>query len=86
MPLLKYLRSRFEPLFLSDTAFVEQAFRQILNRGADPGGLEHYRKALAQGVPRTSVLIAIMHSEEFQRYLAPVSSSLPSLILQRSER
>jgi Domain of unknown function (DUF4214)/Methyltransferase domain len=84
--LLKYLRSRFEPVFLSDTAFVEEAFRQILNREADPGGLEYYRNVLAQGLSRTWVLIAITHSEEFRRRLAPVSSSLPNLVLERPER
>ena len=87
MSLLKYLKARFEPLVLSDTEFVDNAFRDILGRDADKGGLEFYRGVLRQGVRRTAVLLDIMRSEEFRRTLtAGVSSSLPNLVVQRPEK
>jgi hypothetical protein len=87
MSLLKYLKARLEPLLLSDTAFVDNAFRDILGRDADKGGLDFYRGVLRQGVGRTAVLIDIMRSEEFRRTLtAGVSSSLPNLVVRRPEK
>lgn len=87
MSLLKYLKARFEPIVLSDSEFVDYAFRNILNRGADQGGLEFYRGVLRQGVSRTAVLLDIMRSEEFQSTLiAPAPSALPNLVVQRPER
>ena len=87
MNLLKYLRARLEPLFLSDSEFVDNAFRDILGRDADQGGLEFYRGVLRQGVRRTAVLLDIMRSEEFRRTLtSSAPSSLPNLVVQRPER
>jgi Domain of unknown function (DUF4214) len=39
----KYLKARLEPMLLSDTEFVDLAFRDVLGRDADQGGLEFYR-------------------------------------------
>src|SRR5919112_3398702 len=87
MNLLKYLKARFEPLFVSDSEFVDAAFRDILGRDADQGGLQFYRGVLRQGVRRTAVLLDIMRSEEFRRSIAPSApSSLPNLVVQRPER
>jgi len=87
LSLFKYLQARLEPVFLSDRAFVDEAFRTILGRDADQGGLEFYRGVLRQGVRRTAVLLEIMRSEEFRRTLVPSDpSSLPNLVLQRPER
>jgi hypothetical protein len=85
--LLRYLKARLEPLLVTDRAFVDEAFRDILGRDADQGGLEFYRGVLRSGVRRTAVLLDIMRSEEFRRSLAPPApSSLPNLVLQRPER
>ena len=86
--MFKYLRARLEPLWLSDSDFIDKAFRDILGRDADHGGLEFYRGVLRQGVPRTAVLLDIMRSEEFRRSLTPSShgSSLPNLVAQRPEK
>lgn len=87
MSLFTYLKARLEPILRSDTAFVDQAFRDILGRDADQGGLEFYRGVLRQGVSRTAVLLDIMRSEEFRRTLIPhAPSKLPNLIVQRPER
>ncbi len=87
MRLIKYLKARLEPIFVSDRAFVDEAFRDILGREADQGGLDFYRGVLRSGVRRTAVLLDIMRSPEFQRSLAPPApSSLPNLVLQRPER
>jgi hypothetical protein len=85
--LLKYLKARLEPLLLSDSDFVDAAFRDILGREADQGGLDFYRGVLRQGVRRTAVLLDIMRSEEFRRSLAPAGpSTLPNLVVRRPER
>jgi hypothetical protein len=85
--LLKYLKARFEPILVGDREFVDAAFRDILGREADQGGLDFYRGVLRSGVRRTAVLLDIMRSPEFQRSLVPAApSSLPNLVLQRPER
>jgi hypothetical protein len=85
--LLKRLKARLDPLFLSDADFVDLAFREILGRDADQGGLEFYRGLLRQGVRRNAVFLDIMRSEEFKRTLAPAAhSGLPNLVVQRPER
>jgi hypothetical protein len=85
--LLKYVKARLEPLLLSDSAFVDSAFREILGRDADQGGLEFYRGILRQGVRRNAVFLDIMRSEEFRRTLVPAAhSSLPNLVVMRPER
>ena len=87
MRLIKYLKARLEPILVSDREFVDAAFRDILGRDADQGGLDFYRRVLRSGVRRTAVLLDIMRSPEFQRSLAPPApSALPNLVLQRPER
>ena len=87
MSLIKYLKARLEPLWLSDSDFVDGAFRDILGRDADQGGLQFYKGVLRQGVRRTAVLLDIMRSEEFRRSLVPAShAALPNLVVQRPER
>ena len=87
MSLLNYLRARLAPMLQSDTAFVDAAFRDILGRDADQGGLDFYRGVLRQGVSRTAVLLDIMRSDEFRRSLAPAApSTLPNLVVQRPDR
>jgi Domain of unknown function (DUF4214)/Methyltransferase domain len=83
----KQLAARLEPLTLSDSAFIDRAFREILGRDADQGGLEFYRGVLRQGVGRNAVFLDIMRSEEFKQTLAPPApSSLPNLVVLRPER
>jgi hypothetical protein len=83
----KRLAARLEPLTLSDRAFIDRAFREILGRDADQGGLEFYRGVLRQGVGRNAVFLDIMRSEEFRQTLAPPApSSLPNLVVLRPER
>jgi hypothetical protein len=60
MGLLKYLKARLEPVFQSDSEFVDAAYRDILGRDADQGGLQFYRRVLRQGMRRTAVLLDIM--------------------------
>jgi hypothetical protein len=87
MGLLKYLKARLEPIFQSDTEFVDAAYRDILGRGADQGGLQFYRGVLRQGMRRTAVLLDLMRSEEFRRTLvAATHASIPNLVVQRPER
>src|SRR4051812_5812863 len=84
---LSRVKARLEPLLLSDGDFIDTAFREILGRDADQGGLEFYRGVLRQGVRRNAVFLDIMRSEEFKRTLAPAAqSSLPNLVLLRPER
>jgi len=73
------LKARLAPVLQSDTAFIEAAFVEILGRRADPDGLHHYRRVLAEGVGRTAVLLDIMRSAEFRATLQPAASSLPDL-------
>jgi len=83
----KRLKARLEPLTLSDTAFIDRAFREILDRNADQGGLEFYRGVLRQGVGRNAVFLDIMRSEESRQKLAPAAhSSIPNLVVLRPER
>lgn len=86
MRLLKRLQARFGPALQSDTAFIEAAFREILGREPDLGGLNHYRRVLREGVGRTSVLLSIMRSEEFTSRLAKTAPALPSLRQMRPDR
>ena len=87
MSLFQRLKARLDPILLSDADFVDLAFREILGRDADQGGLEFYRGLLRQGVRRHAVFLDIMRSEEFKRTLAPAAQSgLPNLVVQRPER
>lgn len=87
MSVFKRLRARLDPILLSDDAFIDHAFREILGRDADRGGLDFYRGVLKQGVRRNAVFLDIMRSDEFRRTLAPAGHSvLPNLVAMRPER
>ncbi|HEY2432549.1 MAG TPA: DUF4214 domain-containing protein [Vicinamibacterales bacterium] len=87
MRLIKYLKARLEPVLVGDREFVDAAFRDILGRDADQGGLDFYAGVLRSGVRRTAVLLDIMRSPEFQRSLTPAApSTLPNLVVERPER
>lgn len=87
MSLFSRLKARLEPIFVSDSAFVDHAFRVILGRDADRGGLEFYRGLLRQGVPRSAIFLYITQSDEFRRGLAPSAhATLPNLVVARPER
>lgn len=47
-----------------DEAFVDQAYRSILCREADPGGRAHFLDKLASGIPREAVLAILRAAEE----------------------
>jgi hypothetical protein len=49
----------------SDKSFLENAYKEILGRDIDPGGLNHYRNLLNSGYSRTKVLISLVKSDEF---------------------
>ena len=87
MSLFRYLKARLEPLLLSDATFIDRAFREILGRDADQGGLEFYLGVLRGGISRNAVFLDIMRSEEFRATLAPAApTSLPNLVSLRPER
>jgi SAM-dependent methyltransferase len=66
---------------LNDEAFVRLAYRWLLAREADPGGLAHYTRALSAGETRTGVLRALVLSDEFERRFRslPVNTQLCEL-------
>ncbi|PIE43452.1 MAG: hypothetical protein CSA50_04890 [Gammaproteobacteria bacterium] len=51
----------------SDEDFIKTAFATVLQRDADPGGLEFYRSILKSGIPRESVVNALKASDEFRQ-------------------
>jgi hypothetical protein len=55
----------------SDRAFVEQAYRDVLQREADQDGLRFYTGLLRDGQSRMAVLLSLARSDEFARTLAP---------------
>jgi hypothetical protein len=77
---------RLKPMLQSDTAFVEGAYREVLGRPPDQGGLDHYRRILREGVSRTTVLLQLMRSDEFRSTLQKPSSRLPNLREERCDR
>ncbi|MFI5183293.1 MAG: DUF4214 domain-containing protein [Vicinamibacteria bacterium] len=81
--LFRRLRGRLAPVLLSDTAFVEGAYRAVLGREADQDGLNYYRSRLREGESRTAVLLGLAASDEFARRVARPSPSLPNLREQR---
>jgi SAM-dependent methyltransferase len=83
---LRRLAARLEPILLSDDAFIEQAYRQVLGRVPDEGGMTHYRSVLRGGLSRTAVILEMVHSEEFTSKLAKGSFALPSLRKEHPDR
>jgi hypothetical protein len=84
--LFRRLRGRLGPVLLSDAAFVETAYREVLGREADQDGLNYYTSRLREGESRTAVLLGLAASDEFARRFARPVSSLPSLRQERPSR
>lgn len=84
--LYRRLLGRLSPILLSDTAFVETAYREVLGREADQDGLDYYRSRLHDGESRTAVLLGLAASEEFARRFARSAPRLPSLRALRPDR
>ena len=84
--LFRRLASRLGPLLQSDTAFIQAAYREILQRDADEEGLKYYRQLLRGGVGRTAVLLSLMRSDEHARALGRRLPSVRGLRLLRPER
>jgi hypothetical protein len=86
MSFLRRVVSRLRPVLQSDTRFIEEAYREVLGRPADPDGLAHYRRVLREGLSRSAVLLELMRSEEFVNTLRPAHAPLPSLKAMRPDR
>jgi hypothetical protein len=84
--LFRRLRGRLAPVLLSDAAFVETAYREVLGREADQDGLDYYTSRLREGESRTAVLLGLAASDEFARRFARPAPTLPSLRLDRPSR
>lgn len=50
--------------FLHDTEFVQAAYRAVLGRDPDEGGLDYYTNRLRAGQPKCLVLNQIVQSQE----------------------
>ena len=48
-------------------AFIDLAYRLILQRPADAAGISHYKKALAAGLPPVELLTALLDSDEYKQ-------------------
>jgi predicted TPR repeat methyltransferase len=80
------LRDRLGPALLSDADFIEMAYRKVLGRPADRAGLAQYRAALRNGLGRTDLLIALVHSEEYTARLAAAARAEAGPRALRPER
>jgi len=85
MGLLRRIAARVELATMSDRAFLERAYREILGREIDQDGFDYYSKALREGHSRTAVLIGLVKSEEFTRRLAPAPAIEPIRALKPSQ-
>jgi SAM-dependent methyltransferase len=79
MRLFRRLASRLRPVLQSDTAFIEEAYREVLGREVDRDGLDHYRRVLRDGLSRSAVLLDLMRSEESIARLRPKAPPLLDL-------
>ncbi|MEM8922739.1 MAG: DUF4214 domain-containing protein [Actinomycetota bacterium] len=50
---------------LSDAAFVDRIYHNVLGRSPDAAGLDHWVSTLGRGVPRGSVMLGFSESDEF---------------------
>jgi SAM-dependent methyltransferase len=58
-----------------DEEFLAMAYRMILGRAADPGGLQFYLENISTGaMSRDDVVLSLVHSEEFE-----ISHNVPGL-------
>lgn len=67
--LTRRITERARLAWLSDRAFVETAYREVLGRAADQDGLDYHVKLLREGHSRIAVLVGLARSEEFQAKL-----------------
>ena len=51
---------------LSNSAFVSQLYQNVLDRPADPSGLQYWESVLGQGASRGQVLLGFSQSNEFE--------------------
>ncbi|PIE40598.1 MAG: hypothetical protein CSA51_00030, partial [Gammaproteobacteria bacterium] len=65
----KVTSKRCEPMYYqeNDEEFIKMAFETVLQRNADPEGLEFYQGILQSGIPRESVVNALKASDEFRQ-------------------
>jgi SAM-dependent methyltransferase len=68
---LARIGGRLRLALASDRAFVEQAYRDVLQREADQDGLRFYTGLLREGKSRMAVLLSLARSDEFAARLAP---------------
>jgi hypothetical protein len=88
-PVRRFLRRLAESLAAAvqqDTAFLEDAYREILGREADQDGLNYYGALLRAGTSRKAVLLSLVRSEEFASKLRPKEPALPDLRVRRPDR
>jgi uncharacterized protein (DUF1501 family) len=62
---------------LGNRAFVELIYRNVLGRGADPGGLAHWTGLLDRGQSRGRIMVGFSDSAEFVQRSATVAPSPP---------
>ena len=48
-------------------AFIDLAYRLILQRHADAAGISHYKKAFAEGLPPVELLRTLLDSDEYRQ-------------------
>jgi hypothetical protein len=56
---------------LDDTAFVQQLYRNVLDREGEASGVEAWKGALQGGMSRADVVLGFSESPEHQNKLAP---------------
>lgn len=56
---------------LDDTAFVQQLYRNVLDREGEANGVETWKGALQSGMSRSDVVLGFSESAEHQNKLAP---------------
>jgi SAM-dependent methyltransferase len=70
---------------LSDEDFLCHAYRMLLLREPDPGGLHHYGRLLADGFTRHQILQQLVASDEHVNRVAAAAYDLPDLRALRPE-
>jgi hypothetical protein len=84
--LLRRLAESLAVVLQSDTAFLEEAYREVLGREADQDGLNYYGGLLREGTSRKAVFLSLVRSEEFLGKLRPREPALPDLRTLRPDR
>ena len=54
------------------TQLVRDAYKLLLDREPDPGGLKHYNAMMAQGMSKEDFLKALISSAEFRNRVGPI--------------